>query len=186
MTHAAELTADKSVLLPQLGGISHVAFPCISTGLFAFPAALAARIALQTVSDWLSSHPASSISVIFTLFSASDSDHYRDALAEQHPSLSLPDDLIPPPSGRDSALDTAREWVRDADSIIIHAGAGLSADAVNEELGMGLDYTSEELFASLYPGLLRSTSLRTLYGTIGYQFKDVSPQHSTQIIASDH
>ena len=40
-------------------------------------------------------------------------------------------------------------------------------------LGRGLDYTSEEVFATLYPALLKSTEMRTLYHSIGYKFKDV-------------
>ncbi|GAA5940305.1 hypothetical protein JCM10213_007495 [Rhodosporidiobolus nylandii] len=50
--------------------------------------------------------------------------------------------------------------------------ANCRADAVNEEVGHGLDYTSEALFKQLYPGLLRSTDMRCLYHSIGYHFDD--------------
>ncbi|GAA6015273.1 hypothetical protein JCM10207_008932 [Rhodosporidiobolus poonsookiae] len=139
-------------LAEEVGTISTVAFPCISTGIFAFPGNLAARIALRTVSAWLDEHPAASSNVregVFVLFSDSDVQHYRSALEVLHTSL-------PPPALLPKRLDLpdkVQQWVRDADSVIIHAGAGCSADAVNEEVGLGLDYTSESVFAKLYPDL---------------------------------
>ncbi|GAA5860453.1 hypothetical protein JCM1840_000262 [Sporobolomyces johnsonii] len=158
-------------LAEEVGTISTVAFPCISTGLFHFPGPLAARLALQTTLAWLSSHPSSSTHiqrVIFVLFSQTDTDNYLTALSTLYPSLPPPKPLHP----RRSFPEKVRQWWRDAEGVIIHAGAGLSADAVNPELGMGLDYTSQELFAKLYPGLVKRTPLRALYDTIGYEFDD--------------
>ncbi|GAA5964693.1 hypothetical protein JCM21900_000334 [Sporobolomyces salmonicolor] len=158
-------------LAEELGTVSTVAFPCISTGLFHFPGLLAARLALQTTLTWLSSHPSSSTHIqriVFVLFSQTDTDNYLAALSMLYPSLPPPKPLQP---GR-SVPDKVKQWWRDAEGVIIHAGAGLSADAVNLELGMGLDYTSQELFAKVYPGLVKRTPLRTLYHTIGYEFED--------------
>ncbi|GAA6027108.1 hypothetical protein JCM8097_002395 [Rhodosporidiobolus ruineniae] len=164
-------------LAEELGTISTVAFPCISTGIFAFPSDLAARIALQTVSSWLSSHPSASSrvqDVLFVLFSPSDVEHYRAALSALYPSVPAPSsevDLSRP--AKVARLPSfIHDWVRDADSVVLHAGAGLSADAFNDEVGFGLDYTSEGLFAKLYPGLLERTEMRCLYHSIGYEFDD--------------
>ena len=44
-------------LADRVSGIRSIAFCCISTGLFGFPQEPAARIALQTVGQWLDSHP---------------------------------------------------------------------------------------------------------------------------------
>lgn len=46
-----------------------VAFCCISTGVFRFPAERAAEIAIQTVQEWLSEHPDAMDRVIFNVFS---------------------------------------------------------------------------------------------------------------------
>jgi O-acetyl-ADP-ribose deacetylase (regulator of RNase III)/NAD-dependent SIR2 family protein deacetylase len=143
-----------------------VAFPCISTGVFAFPSALAARIALSAVTEWLGAYPGP-MHVLFVLWTPGDEADYAAAAAEITPDL--PFSVYHPPL---RSPDTVREWVREADHIIIHAGAGLSADAVRPDLGLGLDYTSTELFARLYPGLVRRTPVRRLYDTIGYEWDD--------------
>lgn len=150
-----------------------MAFPCISTGLFAYPADQAAQVALSTSLGWLASNPSTPIQhIIFVLFSASDVSHYLAALTALFPSLPPPLPLPKP-----SALpQKVRDWIAEADSIIVHAGAGLSADAVREDIGIGLNYNSKELFKKLYPGLVESTPLRSLYHTIGYEFEDVSGQ----------
>ncbi|BGP48153.1 hypothetical protein JCM10450v2_004025 [Rhodotorula kratochvilovae] len=159
-------------LAEELGTISTIAFPCISTGLFFFPGDLAARIALRTVSSWLDAHPAASSSVksvIFVLFSQTDTDNYLTALPAVFPSLPCAPAPLPVAL---SLPERVKTWIRDADSVIIHAGAGLSADAVNEEIGLPLDYTSKALFARLYPGLVERTPLRCLYDTIGHEWDD--------------
>ncbi|MFE7278704.1 macro domain-containing protein [Streptomyces sp. NPDC057623] len=58
-----------------------VAFCAISTGVFGYPKAPAARIALRTVADWLEAHPGRLDRVVFTVFSDDDRDVYRAALA---------------------------------------------------------------------------------------------------------
>ncbi|AGL14584.1 hypothetical protein [Actinoplanes sp. N902-109] len=57
------------------------------------------------------------------------------------------------------AGETIRQWVADADRIVIGAGAGLSADA-------GYDYTDTRRFAELFPALHR-LGLRARYQLIG-------------------
>ncbi|GAA5930178.1 hypothetical protein JCM3775_004532 [Rhodotorula graminis] len=157
-------------LAEELGTISTVAFPCISTGLFFFPGDLAARIALRVVSTWLDTHPSSTLkNVVFVLFSQADTDNYLAALAAVFPSVPAPP--APLPVVR-TVPQHVKRWIDEADSVIIHAGAGLSADAVSEAVGLPLDYTSPALFAKLYPGLVEHTSLRCLYDTIGHDWDD--------------
>jgi O-acetyl-ADP-ribose deacetylase (regulator of RNase III) len=47
--------------------VESVAFPCISTGIYKFPAQLAADIAVQTVQTWLQAHHVS-MEVTFCCF----------------------------------------------------------------------------------------------------------------------
>lgn len=56
----------------------HVAFCCLSTGVFGYPPFLAAQAAMKTVSRWLQSHPDSSLQdVIFDTFLESDLHIYE-------------------------------------------------------------------------------------------------------------
>ena len=61
-------------------GLRSVAFCCISTGVFHFPAERAAEIAVETVSDWLSEHDGSMERVIFNVFSDRDREIYEHEL----------------------------------------------------------------------------------------------------------
>ena len=61
--------------------LESIAFCCISTGEFRFPNQLAAEIAVQTVKDYLTEHPDSSIKqVVFNVFKDIDWDIYRRLL----------------------------------------------------------------------------------------------------------
>ncbi|GAA5851782.1 hypothetical protein JCM9279_004405 [Rhodotorula babjevae] len=83
-------------LAEEVGTLSTVAFPCISTGLFFFPGDLAARIALRVVSSWLDAHPSSSVEdVVFVLFSQGDVDNYLAALPAVFPTLPAPPAPLP-------------------------------------------------------------------------------------------
>jgi len=60
-------------------GITSVAFCCISTGVFRFPADRAAQIAVSTVRDWLDEKN-SAMRVVFNVFKDSDLAIYRALL----------------------------------------------------------------------------------------------------------
>ena len=60
-------------------GLRSVAFCCISTGEFHFPAELAARTAIHTVQAWQQAHP-DSIEVIFNVYQDSDLQIYQRLL----------------------------------------------------------------------------------------------------------
>lgn len=63
-------------------GLKSVAFPAISTGIYAFPADRAAAIAVGTVVSEISASPRGIARVIFCCFSQSSAQHHVDALTE--------------------------------------------------------------------------------------------------------
>lgn len=64
--------------------LESVAFCCISTGVFRFPAELAAQIAVETVEKWLSENPDSSVKkVIFNVFGNKDLEIYKKVLSQK-------------------------------------------------------------------------------------------------------
>lgn len=69
-------------LASQFDQIQSVAFCCISTGLFSFPADLASRIAIQTVQQWFDRHKSSTNIrfVVFNVFTPDDEILYRTNL----------------------------------------------------------------------------------------------------------
>jgi O-acetyl-ADP-ribose deacetylase len=66
----------ESLLLAERHGVRSIAFPCISTGAYGFPAAEACAIAVSEVSAWLAEHPAPQ-HVVFCCFSPADAALYR-------------------------------------------------------------------------------------------------------------
>lgn len=67
-----------SLELALSSGLRSVAFCCISTGVFHFPQALAARIAVETVRGFMEEHPFGT--VIFDVFTDTDENLYRQLL----------------------------------------------------------------------------------------------------------
>lgn len=61
-------------------GLKSVAFCCISTGVFMFPNRRAARIAVETVRNWLSENPGIMERVIFNVFKDEDKKYYEEEL----------------------------------------------------------------------------------------------------------
>jgi O-acetyl-ADP-ribose deacetylase (regulator of RNase III) len=63
-------------------GLRSIAFPAISTGVYRFPADLAARIAVGTVVSELSAAPRGIGRVLFCCFSKESAEHHINALTE--------------------------------------------------------------------------------------------------------
>jgi O-acetyl-ADP-ribose deacetylase len=63
-------------------GLSSLAYPAISTGIYRFPADLAARIAVGTVASELAASPRGITRVVFCCFSPDSAAHHQDAFAE--------------------------------------------------------------------------------------------------------
>ncbi|MGH7805237.1 MAG: O-acetyl-ADP-ribose deacetylase, partial [Candidatus Binatia bacterium] len=71
----------RSLAVAAEAGLRSVAFPSISTGAYRFPIATAARIALETVREFLAGGVSSVEEVRFVLFTDNDLEHYRQAAA---------------------------------------------------------------------------------------------------------
>jgi len=63
-------------------GLASVAYPAISTGIYAFPADRAARIAVGTVKSALAADPRSLRQVVFCCFAADSAQHHVEAFGE--------------------------------------------------------------------------------------------------------
>ena len=64
--------------------LESIAFCCISTGVFRFPAELAAQIAVETVEKWLLENPESTVKkVIFNVFGNKDLEIYKKVLSQK-------------------------------------------------------------------------------------------------------
>ena len=62
--------------------LTSIAFPAISTGVYRFPADLAARIAVGTVVSEVSATPRGLTRAVFCCFAQESADHHRAAFAE--------------------------------------------------------------------------------------------------------
>jgi O-acetyl-ADP-ribose deacetylase (regulator of RNase III) len=70
-----------SLQLAGAHGLESIAFPCISTGVFGYPAEAAARVALDTIGGWLR-HGKEPTRIICCCFTEQDAETYRNRLAE--------------------------------------------------------------------------------------------------------
>ena len=68
-----------SLRLAAEAGLRSIAFPCVSTGVYRFPSAQAAQIAVAAVSEFIAS-PSSIEQVVFCCFSESDCLLYQPLL----------------------------------------------------------------------------------------------------------
>jgi O-acetyl-ADP-ribose deacetylase (regulator of RNase III) len=71
-----------SLALAAVHALASMAFPAISTGRYAFPADLAARIAVGTVAAEIAAGPRMPARVIFCCFSDDSATHYVETLGE--------------------------------------------------------------------------------------------------------
>jgi|ERR1700688_4269711 len=62
--------------------LTSIAYPAISTGIYRFPADLAARIAVGTVASEIAARPRSITRVVFCCFSPDSAEHHSNAFAE--------------------------------------------------------------------------------------------------------
>ena len=71
----------RSLELASEACCASVAFPCISTGVYGYPPAAAADVAVASTREWLEAHPQVGIgAVVFCCFSASDCQLYEQRL----------------------------------------------------------------------------------------------------------
>lgn len=81
---AEKLASCYRASLDLASGYRSIAFPAISTGVYGYPSAEAARVAVRTIRDWLAEHPESALETV-TLIAFSDADFeiLRDAITAQ-------------------------------------------------------------------------------------------------------
>ncbi len=72
----------QSLQLAQAHGLATIAFPCISTGVYGYPIASAAAVALAAVRSELTA-PSCVREVLFCCHSAGDAEIYRKLLADR-------------------------------------------------------------------------------------------------------
>ncbi|HZP79916.1 MAG TPA: O-acetyl-ADP-ribose deacetylase [Pseudolabrys sp.] len=68
--------------LAAQNSLRSIAFPAISTGVYRFPADLAARIAVGTVASEIAAQPRGVDRVVFCCFAQANADHHAAAFAE--------------------------------------------------------------------------------------------------------
>ncbi|XP_071337282.1 ADP-ribose glycohydrolase MACROD2 isoform X2 [Trachinotus anak] len=83
-TETNDLTScyQNSLMLMKEHGLSTVAFPCISTGIYGFPNEPAAEIALNTVKSWIEENPNTITRVIFCVFLETDFAIYKKKMSD--------------------------------------------------------------------------------------------------------
>ena len=64
----------------SIESIKSIAFCCISTGVFMFPQEEAAKIAVQTVDEWLTNNPGKLDQIVFNVFTEKDLNIYTSLL----------------------------------------------------------------------------------------------------------
>ncbi len=62
--------------------LTSVAYPAISTGIYRFPADLAARVAVDTVAAEIAAKPRNIARVVFCCFAPDSAEHHKAAFAE--------------------------------------------------------------------------------------------------------
>ena len=73
--------APRSISRPRMR-LRSIAYPAISTGIYRFPADLAARIAVGTVASEIAARPRGLKQVMFCCFAPESAEHHKDAFAE--------------------------------------------------------------------------------------------------------
>ena len=71
-------------LTSQLPTIRSLAFCCISTGVFGFPASAASQIAVDNVNEWINQRPDRFDTIVFNVFSDRDQWLYTERLSRKH------------------------------------------------------------------------------------------------------
>jgi O-acetyl-ADP-ribose deacetylase len=68
--------------LEAANALTSIAFPAISTGIYRFPADLAARVAVGTVAAEIAARPRGITRVIFCCFAPESAEHHKNAFAD--------------------------------------------------------------------------------------------------------
>ncbi|CAB9505567.1 Protein-ADP-ribose hydrolase [Seminavis robusta] len=173
-------------------GVKSIAFPCISTGIFGFPQEDAAGIALSAVRSWLARHPGVLDNVVFNVFSSKDHALYQQTM----PAIFLDSDGFESPtttveeesmvssseqtaSMRQRTIDLAKQWINNADAVLICAGAGMSVKEGE------MVYTNPDDFAKAYPWFPK-WGYKTSYECMGLMGDQSVPQAAKWALNAKH
>ncbi|XP_039995062.1 ADP-ribose glycohydrolase MACROD2 isoform X4 [Xiphias gladius] len=121
-TETNDLTScyQNSLRLMKEHGLSTVAFPCISTGIYGFPNEPAAEIALNTVKSWIEENPDKITRVIFCVFLETDFAIYKKKMSVvfQDNDVEATEDQLKgdntPPSTKSTTKEESEDSNRDA------------------------------------------------------------------------
>lgn len=152
-------------------GAKSIAFCCLSTGIFSYPAKLAAKTALNTVKTWLETHPNVFDLIIFDVFTAKDDTIYHQLAPQVFPLLLSERNLV---DLSEANMQKASQWLREAEAILVCAGAGMSVKQGE------MVYTSTADFARFYPNfrISRDWGYSTAYECMGiFEDRRVSDQY---------
>ncbi|KAJ1667470.1 O-acetyl-ADP-ribose deacetylase macrod2 [Coemansia sp. RSA 1813] len=69
----------ESLKVAMENNVRTIAFPCISTGVYGYPAEAASIVAKQAVSNWTNSYPDALDRVVFCMFNEKSERCYKDA-----------------------------------------------------------------------------------------------------------
>ncbi|KAM3863027.1 ADP-ribose glycohydrolase MACROD2 [Diretmus argenteus] len=120
-TETNDLTScyQNSLKLAKEHGLSAVAFPCISTGIYGFPNEPAADIALNTVKSWIEENLDKVTRVIFCVFLETDFTIYKKKMSLLFPDNDMevtegqPKGGNTPPSKKSKSRDQSEDSNRD-------------------------------------------------------------------------
>ncbi|KAI9500885.1 O-acetyl-ADP-ribose deacetylase macrod2 [Coemansia spiralis] len=70
----------ESLSLAKANGVHTIAFPCISAGVFGYPAESACKVAVHTVAKWTNENPGSIDRVVFCLFNQKSVHVYEEEI----------------------------------------------------------------------------------------------------------
>lgn len=150
-------------------GLRSVAFCCISSGLYGFPAKDASATALEAVHAWLddeakqTSHSLELI--VFCTYSEGDHEMYT-GLGPRHRAPGSArgrlGDLLQPDLANQDEILAAAKWLADADAVLVCAGAGMSINNTSPDNV----YQRPEDFVHRYPDM-PARGYRTAYECMG-------------------
>lgn len=128
-------------------GAKTVVLPCISTGLFGFPAGPAADIARSAVANWVSGRNGVVDNIVFNVYLDSDWELYQANFNSFFGAQNVngPMEVDETKSKVLSKTALANKWIADADAVLICAGAGMSVKDGE------MVYTNPDDFAKAYP-----------------------------------
>jgi O-acetyl-ADP-ribose deacetylase (regulator of RNase III)/NAD-dependent SIR2 family protein deacetylase len=170
---------DLSLNAAKRIGAQSIAFPCISTGLYGFPPEEASRIAVVTVSKWLKVNPNTLKRVVFNVFTSTDKELYDKTIQSHFVNPLVSPETTQGRIDRSVTISLAKQWIDDADAILVCAGAGMSIKDGE------MVYTNPHDFAKAYPWFTK-WGYKTCYETMGLEGDQSVPRTAKWALYAKH